>query len=176
MAMTGLAIGAALGLLNQYSQQQSADRQRKLAASTAAYAPWTGMKPQNVTDPQIAQNLAMFGSAGAAVGSKVGGAPDTTVAVQGAPMTPAQDAAAESAGGFGAGDFAKERAAQTGAMNMSAPPAAGGPVPQRTALMSPVDSAYGQSGGTSWPNPWAKMQAAGIGANAPYQGYPWGTA
>ena len=72
MALTGMAIAAALALAkNEFIDQPAAKKQRQLAAATAAYSPWTGMTPQNVQNPNVANSLLQYGSAGAAIGSGV---------------------------------------------------------------------------------------------------------
>lgn len=41
----GLLIGAALGAYQNEEQRKNAAKDRKLAAATAMYSPWTGLKP-----------------------------------------------------------------------------------------------------------------------------------
>lgn len=67
----GLAIGAALGLVKNKIAQEAADRKRKLAAATSAYSPWTKLTPENVQDPNLANDVIQVGGAGAAMASGI---------------------------------------------------------------------------------------------------------
>lgn len=72
MALTGLAIGAALALAkSELVDRPQANKKRQLAAATAAYSPWTGMKPNEVTEADPIGGMLAFGGAGAAIGSSV---------------------------------------------------------------------------------------------------------
>lgn len=72
MALTGMAIAAALALAkNELIDKPAADRKRKLSAATAAYSPWTGMKPAEVQEPNALGQMLQYGGAGAAIGSGI---------------------------------------------------------------------------------------------------------
>lgn len=71
MALTGLAIGAALGLVKNQIEQQAAAKKRQYEASVAAYSPWTGLKSEYVQDPNLAANVLLGGGSGAAMGSNI---------------------------------------------------------------------------------------------------------
>ena len=73
MALTGMAIAAALALAkDELIDQPAAQRKRKLAAATAAYSPWTGMKPEEVNDPNVIGDMMLAGAGGAATGAAIG--------------------------------------------------------------------------------------------------------
>lgn len=70
MALTGLAIAAALGLAkDQLVDQPAADRKRKLAASTQRLSPWTGNKAEPVNEPNTAGTMLQYGAMGAQMGA-----------------------------------------------------------------------------------------------------------
>ena len=72
MALTGLAIAAAVGLAkSQLVDKPAADAQRKLAAATAAYSPWTGMKPGAVQNANPFASMMQYGAAGAQIGGNI---------------------------------------------------------------------------------------------------------
>lgn len=72
MALTGMAVMAALALAkNQLIDQPAADRKRKYEATTAALSPWTGMKSQFVDDPNAIGAVIGGAGAGAAMGSEI---------------------------------------------------------------------------------------------------------
>lgn len=67
LALAG--IGAGGGLLKSFlSDQPRAERQRKLAAETARYSPWTGMNPQAVQEADPFGSALQFGTTGAMLG------------------------------------------------------------------------------------------------------------
>lgn len=64
----GLAIGMGAGLLkSQLVDKPQADRQRQLAATTAALSPWTGMTPQMPEEANPFGSMLQGGLAGAQV-------------------------------------------------------------------------------------------------------------
>lgn len=67
----GLGIGAGVGLLDFISGQNAANRQRDLASKTAAYSPWTGLKPQPVQDPSMMGDLVAGAAAGGGVSTGI---------------------------------------------------------------------------------------------------------
>lgn len=72
MALTGMAVMAALALAkNQMIDQPAADRKRKYEATTAALSPWTGMKSEYVQDPNAIGAMMSGAGAGAAMGSQL---------------------------------------------------------------------------------------------------------
>lgn len=61
-----LAAGAALGLAkNALVDKPKEDRQRALAAQTALYSPWTGMKPNEVQESDAFGNALQGATSGA---------------------------------------------------------------------------------------------------------------
>lgn len=75
MALTGMAIAAAVGLAkSQLVDKPKADAERALAAKTAAYAPWTGMKPGEVTNANPFADMMQYGMTGAQIGGKISAA------------------------------------------------------------------------------------------------------
>lgn len=67
--LTLLLIGAAVGGLKAgLVDEPAAERQRKLAASTQRYSPWTGLKANAVKEPDYFGSALGFGTAGAQVG------------------------------------------------------------------------------------------------------------
>lgn len=83
MALTGLAIAAALSLAkSKLVDEPAAARQRKLAAATQRYSPWTHMQAQAPQDPNVLGQALQYGGTGAAIGSQLGkGTPDPTKGV-----------------------------------------------------------------------------------------------
>lgn len=66
-----LGIGAGVGLLKNQLGQGQQKKERMLAAQTAAYSPWTGMKAQNPAPDTSAFNDALQGGmAGAQFGQQ----------------------------------------------------------------------------------------------------------
>lgn len=72
MALTGLAIGAAIGLAkNELVDQPAAAKQRELAAQTQRYSPWTGLQAQAPSSPNPFASMLQYGGAGAEMGANV---------------------------------------------------------------------------------------------------------
>lgn len=70
-----LAIGAAAGIAKAQEDKKKAARQRNAEAATAAYSPWTGMKPNAVQEGSGNLEGALQGaSTGAALGQGMEGA------------------------------------------------------------------------------------------------------
>lgn len=64
-----MAIGAGVGLAkSHFIDRPRADRQRQLAAQTAAYSPWTGMQPQQVQEADYLGPALQGGMTGAMLG------------------------------------------------------------------------------------------------------------
>lgn len=64
-----LAIGAAAGIAKGEQDKKRAARQRNVEAATAAYSPWTGMKPNAVQEgPSSLESGLQGASTGAALG------------------------------------------------------------------------------------------------------------
>ena len=82
MPLIGLGAGAGIGLLkNQIIDKPKQEKERMLAAETARFSPWTGMKAQNPgADTGSLEAAVGGGLAGASMGQQMGGAPG------GAPM------------------------------------------------------------------------------------------
>jgi hypothetical protein len=89
--MLPLLIGAGAGLLkSQLVDKPQADRQRKLAATTAALSPWTGMTPEMPQEANPLGSMLQGGLAGAQIGQAMGSMAPAAAA---APASPAPDAA-----------------------------------------------------------------------------------
>lgn len=74
MALTGLAIAAALALAkDKMVDEPAANRQRKLAASTQRLSPWTGLTAKAPQDPNAIGQMLQYGATGAAIGSNISG-------------------------------------------------------------------------------------------------------
>lgn len=72
MALTGLAIAAALALAkDQFIDQPAAKRKRKLAAETERNSPWTGLHAGQVDDPNTIGTMMQFGATGAQMGAGI---------------------------------------------------------------------------------------------------------
>lgn len=72
--LTLLAIGSALGLAkSEFSDRPKAERQRKLAATTAKWSPWTGMQPVMPQEPDPLGSAVKYGLTGAVLGQALGG-------------------------------------------------------------------------------------------------------
>lgn len=70
MPFTALAIGAGAGLLKaELVDKPQADRQRKLAAATQRYSPWTGLQAQPVKEADPVGSALSFGATGAQLGA-----------------------------------------------------------------------------------------------------------
>lgn len=68
----GLAIGAGAGLLkSQLIDAPREARQRKLAAATQRYSPWTGLQAQPIMPADPFGNALQFGATGAALDSNI---------------------------------------------------------------------------------------------------------
>lgn len=88
--MSWVAVGvAAAGMLaanqKQKQQQANANSQRKLAAETARYSPWTGMTPGQVNEPEnsafgatLGGGLAGYSMGRSFTGGGMGGKPQPT--------------------------------------------------------------------------------------------------
>lgn len=77
MPLISAGIGAGVGLLQNQAGAGQRAKQRTLAASTAAYSPWTGMKPQDVAPgglqpaPSGMSSALQGGAAGMAMGQNM---------------------------------------------------------------------------------------------------------
>lgn len=70
MALTGLAIAAAMALAkDQLVDQPAAKRKRKLVAETQRLSPWTGMKAEAPDDPNTLGSMMQWGATGAQMGA-----------------------------------------------------------------------------------------------------------
>jgi hypothetical protein len=88
--MLPLLIGAGAGLLkSELIDRPQADRQRKLAATTAALSPWTGMTPEMPQEANPLGSMLQGGLAGAQIGQAMGASP----AAAAAPAAATPDAA-----------------------------------------------------------------------------------
>jgi hypothetical protein len=68
--LTLLAIGLGAGLLKSEAiDRPAANRQRKLAAETQKYSPWTGLKAEEVKEPNAMGDMLTFGATGAQLGA-----------------------------------------------------------------------------------------------------------
>jgi len=65
-------IGAGLGLGKGMMDQEAADKQRKMAAVTARWSPWTGMSPQMPKDANVLGSTLEGALAGAMLGKQFG--------------------------------------------------------------------------------------------------------
>lgn len=65
---TGVMVAAGVAK-SEFIDRPAAERQRKLAASTAAYSPWTHMQPGAVKEADPIGTGMQFGVTGAAMGS-----------------------------------------------------------------------------------------------------------
>lgn len=69
------AIGAAGGLAkSEFIDRPREERQRKQAAEIARWSPWTGMKPNDITEADPFGNALQGGMTGAMLGQAMGGA------------------------------------------------------------------------------------------------------
>lgn len=64
----GALAGGALGLYKGMLDQQREGKDRQIAATTARYSPWTGMKPQEVQRASMMGDVMQGGATGAALG------------------------------------------------------------------------------------------------------------
>lgn len=70
MSFVAVAIGAGAGLLKSEAiDAPKADRQRKLAAETQRYSPWTGLKANPVQEADPVGSALQFGATGAQLSS-----------------------------------------------------------------------------------------------------------
>lgn len=70
MALTGLAIAAAMALAkDQLVDQPAAARKRKLAAATQRLSPWTGKQADAPDAPNTVGTMMQYGATGAQIGS-----------------------------------------------------------------------------------------------------------
>lgn len=63
--------GAGLGFLKALRDQQNEKGARELAAVTAKYSPWTGMKPQAVKEADFLGSMAEGALGGASLGQNI---------------------------------------------------------------------------------------------------------
>jgi len=71
--LTIALIGGGLGLGKGLMDKEAEDRQRKLAAITARWSPWTGMAPQMPKDANMLGSVLEGALAGAMLGKQFGG-------------------------------------------------------------------------------------------------------
>lgn len=70
MPITGLAIAAGIGLLkSQTVDKDKEKRQRKLAAATQRYSPWTGLQAGPIQEADPFGSALQYGAAGAQMGA-----------------------------------------------------------------------------------------------------------
>ena len=70
MALTGLAIAAAIGLAkSEFVDKPKEQRQRKLAAETQRLSPWTGLQAGQIQEADPVGTAMQFGATGAQIGS-----------------------------------------------------------------------------------------------------------
>ena len=70
MPITGLAIAAGIGLLKSQTVDKDREkRQRKLAAETQRYSPWTGLKAGPIQEADPFGSALQYGGAGAMMGA-----------------------------------------------------------------------------------------------------------
>lgn len=68
MPWTGLAIGAGLGLLKSETvDKDREERQRRLAAETQRYSPWTGLQAGPIQESDMLGNMLQYGGTGASM-------------------------------------------------------------------------------------------------------------
>lgn len=71
----GALAGAGLGALQYGDKKRQQEHNRMVAAETARYSPWTGMRPQPVgDDPSLLGTLGQGALSGASFGQQFGGA------------------------------------------------------------------------------------------------------
>lgn len=81
--LTAAGIGALLGGVKHYAfDKPGEEADRKLAAETARYSPWTGMRPGQVKRANLGGTLIQGGATGALLGQQLGGA-ETITPVEG---------------------------------------------------------------------------------------------
>lgn len=71
--LTIALIGGGLGLGKGLMDKDAEDRQRKVAAITARWSPWTGMSPQMPRDANVLGSTLEGALAGAMLGKQFGG-------------------------------------------------------------------------------------------------------
>ncbi len=73
--LIGALVGAGLGAAKHFvSDKPNEEADRRLAAETARYSPWTGMRPGQIKRANLIGSVMQGGGAGALVGSGIGGA------------------------------------------------------------------------------------------------------
>lgn len=115
MPITGLAIAAGVSLLkDKLVDQPRADRQRKLAAATQRFSPWTHLTADPVKDPNPLGDALTAGVTGAMVGQGIENsqAQNAFLDRQGDLSGAASSAGADSGGDVGAGITAPEESAR----------------------------------------------------------------
>ncbi len=201
MPLWGLAIGAAVGIVKSETvDKKAADQKRKYETQVAKYAPWTGMKSENVPAPNDFNAALQFGATGAQVGAAIkSNQADTD-------KTKAQTAQLEAANKAtdSLGKPMPDATLPQGSADplhgpqlkqMESPPLAAGTKPawfygnNPSPNASPMGAPPQIAGGDAYSNgpygksliqdpnaPYKDMMALGIDANAPYQsrGGPWG--
>lgn len=72
MPIIALAIGAGLGAVKHVAVDQPAyGRQKKLAAETQRFSPWTGLKSEAPQEPNMLGSMMQFGATGASLGANI---------------------------------------------------------------------------------------------------------
>jgi hypothetical protein len=108
--------GAALGALKYNQDQKNSAKDRQVAAATARYSPWTGMKPQDVKRPDAIGDVMQGGLAGAGLGQNMDSA-DNAQALNDSVIN--KNNAEASAYGPQTGDSTPAPAGNEQAMNMA---------------------------------------------------------
>lgn len=168
MALTGLAIAAALALAkDQFIDQPAAKRKRKLAAETERNSPWTGLHAGQVDDPNTIGTMMQFGATGAQIGA---GAEQASADAN---MRDAMANRLNSGGGMnsqasgwgssplGGSEMSAKLGAQSDAFSKSQPSWFYGSNPSPNA--QPVNTSIAQDAS----NPYASLYDAGISPDAP---------
>jgi hypothetical protein len=137
MGMQGMmaAIGGAQGGIKGFEEQDKERRDRQLAAETARYMPWTGLKPKDVEEASIHSRIAEGGASGLAAGKNFGKSGPQPQQQGSGGGFPGMDALSSFGGGESAG---------TGAGAGAAPSAGAG-----LGLSSPQAQPQAQQGGFS---------------------------
>lgn len=82
--LLGALIGAGLGTAKHFvSDKPNEEADRRLAAETARYSPWTGMRPGQIKRANLVGNVMQGAGAGALVGSGLAETQTTTPEPQG---------------------------------------------------------------------------------------------
>ena len=72
MPITALAIGAGAGLLkSELIDKPKEERQRRLAAATQRYSPWTGLQANPVQEADPFGSMLQYGATGASMGAGI---------------------------------------------------------------------------------------------------------